>query len=626
MSYAKQNFTDGSILTAAHLNHMEEGIAAAEQAAEQNPGGSGSGSVSLTIGTVTSGETASATIEGGKLNLVLPKGDPGAQGPKGEKGDTGPAGAQGEKGETGAQGPAGADGKDGAKGEKGDTGLQGEKGETGAQGPQGEKGDTGPAGPQGEKGDPGTQGAAGPQGEKGEKGDTGPQGAGISDTEKGLIVKLLRNAAYGSSEMQETLNSLCTCWGVALDGDETEEPPLVYELEKATVFAPASASIVDTGIKLFEDITDPQWTILLDYTNGSLVSSTAANKYCVMHCMDENEPWPGISLANMSGSAGNSQLNIYNSRQNLTANDTNAFAGRNTKVAVFIKGSTFRTLCKTAGAPYDEKNAALKAVSDDWYPVKDMTTTVSQTLILGGYRAADGSYGRYFDGTINALKIYKGICSEKTATAFINTSDSGQTPEEVTLPDAVYSLSKAKTFTPESKDYVDTGIKLLENATDGMAWTIALQGKTAQSLDGTAKDTYCLAHCMVETDPWPGLSVAVWPSGKYGINMYNSANVTPLVSVGTSKEGMFKLVLKVANEAITSYVAYQGGSVNAGSAIEIHGLSKGIDKTLLLGCYQQSDGTKGRFWDGTLYKADVYDSALSDEQISKWLSDWSYNE
>lgn len=30
MSYAKQNFVDGQILTAAHLNHMEDGIAAAE--------------------------------------------------------------------------------------------------------------------------------------------------------------------------------------------------------------------------------------------------------------------------------------------------------------------------------------------------------------------------------------------------------------------------------------------------------------------------------------------------------------------------------------------------------------------------------------------------------------------
>ena len=56
----------------------------------------------LKIGTVTSGETASATISGSSpnqtLNLVLPKGD------KGNKGDTGPQGEQGPKGDTGPAG------------------------------------------------------------------------------------------------------------------------------------------------------------------------------------------------------------------------------------------------------------------------------------------------------------------------------------------------------------------------------------------------------------------------------------------------------------------------------------------------------------------------------------------
>ncbi len=69
MSYEKQNFVDGQTLTAAQLNHMENGIANAA----------------------------------------------GTQGEKGEKGDPGPAGPKGDKGDTGAQGPKGE------PGEKGDT-------------------------------------------------------------------------------------------------------------------------------------------------------------------------------------------------------------------------------------------------------------------------------------------------------------------------------------------------------------------------------------------------------------------------------------------------------------------------------------------------------------------------
>ena len=59
MSYVKQNFVDGQTLTAAHLNHMEEGIAA-----------------------------AATGVKGDKGD----KGDPGTQGPKGDKGDPGDLG------------------------------------------------------------------------------------------------------------------------------------------------------------------------------------------------------------------------------------------------------------------------------------------------------------------------------------------------------------------------------------------------------------------------------------------------------------------------------------------------------------------------------------------------------
>lgn len=106
---------------------------------------------SLTIGTVTtgeSGEQASASLSGSglqhKLNLTLPRGPQGVQGPKG---DTGP---QGARGDTGPQGPTGPEGM------KGDTGA------AGAQGPQGDRGPQGIQGPKGDKGDPGESGVTTP--------------------------------------------------------------------------------------------------------------------------------------------------------------------------------------------------------------------------------------------------------------------------------------------------------------------------------------------------------------------------------------------------------------------------------------------------------------------------------
>ena len=108
------------------------------------------------IGTVTTGAAgsqATASITGTtgdvSLNLTIPRGNTGAQGPAGKKGDTGaqgPQGPAGEKGDPGAQGPQGP------AGEKGATGAQGPRG---PQGPAGEKGATGAQGPRGAQGEPG---------------------------------------------------------------------------------------------------------------------------------------------------------------------------------------------------------------------------------------------------------------------------------------------------------------------------------------------------------------------------------------------------------------------------------------------------------------------------------------
>lgn len=110
MSYVKQNFKSGQVLTADHLNHMEAGITELEQQIKDLPSGD---AAELTIGTVTSGETASASIEDGKLNLVLPRG---AQGPTGAAGANGKDGAAGAKGNKGDTGPAGPGFSDSAKG------------------------------------------------------------------------------------------------------------------------------------------------------------------------------------------------------------------------------------------------------------------------------------------------------------------------------------------------------------------------------------------------------------------------------------------------------------------------------------------------------------------------------
>jgi len=192
----------------------------------------------LTIGTVTKGDAAAATIEGDApsqvLNLVLPKGDKGEKGDKGDKGeqgDQGPQGAQGVQGDAGVSldieghvatyaalaslpspqyGQAWVNSADGllyfydpANGgfpAEGDgVPFRGEQGPEGPQGIQGQKGDTGAKGDKGDTGDQGPQGSTGATGAKGDKGDTGSTGAKGDKGDAGTPGYLPRTTSITSS-------------------------------------------------------------------------------------------------------------------------------------------------------------------------------------------------------------------------------------------------------------------------------------------------------------------------------------------------------------------------------------------------------------------------------------------
>lgn len=80
---------------AEDMTRIEQGIKEVADEVNSLPNG---GTASLTIGTVTTGDAAAASITEGRLNLTLPQGEKGDSGPQGEKGEVG---VKGDKGETG---------------------------------------------------------------------------------------------------------------------------------------------------------------------------------------------------------------------------------------------------------------------------------------------------------------------------------------------------------------------------------------------------------------------------------------------------------------------------------------------------------------------------------------------
>ena len=321
MGYLKQYFKSKQKLTAAQLNHMEEGIADVTEKVENlgNGGNAGGTAASLTIGTVTSGETASASIVNGKLNLVLPRG---AQGPQGERG------------------------------------LQGE---------------TGPQGP------------------------TGAAGPGFSDNAKSLILSLFEGAAYGNDAMQSKLTALKAEWNAGTEEpdtpSDTEDIPgetPVYKLAQATEFTPAKAQCIDTGVKLFESIDPkPAYTVLFEVQyNESLAAK--GDTYVLLHCMEESSPWPGLTVA--VNKSGELQMSIYGYCKVL-ASRADLIAGKRRFAVQFSD-----ELAKVWG--YD--GSFLTGGS----PISSYTAAVNKSLLLGAYQTSDGEKGRYFDGTLYQCLVY----------------------------------------------------------------------------------------------------------------------------------------------------------------------------------------------------------------------------
>lgn len=176
--------------------------------------------------------------------------------------------------------------------------------------------------------------------------------------------------------------------------------------------------------------------------------------------------------------------------------------------------------------------------------------------------------------------------------------------------DYIYSLPSVKTFNASNSDFVDTGVQLFDTDKD---FTIFLDFEG--STDNTSiSNAHTLLHCMHETSPWNGLSIAI-SSGGYQIDYqgnttrkkwnyfsinYNDTNNHKIIIVKNAGENSLKLYY---DQYSTQYIL-TGTNTFAS-----------INENLLLGCYQQTTGGKGRFWNGTINDFKVYFKALNDTEI-----------
>lgn len=176
------------------------------------------------------------------------------------------------------------------------------------------------------------------------------------------------------------------------------------------------------------------------------------------------------------------------------------------------------------------------------------------------------------------------------------------------LPTPRYKLAAQKTFVPANKECIDTGIKPFAAIDTGMNLTVYATFTVADSAVNTVTS---LLDCFsnLTTNDQRGIVVATWTNGTVGVNMFTYAS--HFVKIESGKKLKFLLQIKGTQFRFLSY-----GSLTEWKNIPNYAANKTVDHPLILGAGWGDGTTKDRFFNGTVYDFRVFDTALTDAQIT----------
>ena len=170
----------------------------------------------------------------------------------------------------------------------------------------------------------------------------------------------------------------------------------------------------------------------------------------------------------------------------------------------------------------------------------------------------------------------------------------------------LYELPQTTTFNGTS-DFIDTGIKLFDTAKDFTIICVADFSK----LDTNQR---CLFHCMNESTPYPGLCV----DGSSGVRICYTGSSSITQSI-TNRNDVKALAFRYKAGVLDAirYVNAAGTVVNFSHDTAAKYTT--VNQNLLLGAYQMTNGTKGRYYNGTINVFRVYEDHLTDDDLAEEL-------
>ena len=186
-----------------------------------------------------------------------------------------------------------------------------------------------------------------------------------------------------------------------------------------------------------------------------------------------------------------------------------------------------------------------------------------------------------------------------------NTPSGGDTDIYTT---AEYAITEPRTFNGTS-DYIDTGIKLFDTA---KTFTIFIDYTSTANYETQV----VVFHCIHEVSPWRGLCLMKGVnSNTYFIGGQAGNQASYNTNMPATGKYLISFVDGVINEIVT--VNNSGDLVYSATDIGANNPYVQISENLLIGCYQDASGTKGRYWSGTINKFGVWYKQLTEVEINQ---------
>ena len=181
------------------------------------------------------------------------------------------------------------------------------------------------------------------------------------------------------------------------------------------------------------------------------------------------------------------------------------------------------------------------------------------------------------------------------------------------LPTPRYKLAAPKTFVPANKEFIDTGIKPFATIDTGMNLTVYATFTVADSVASTVSVLYDCYSIAADGDK-RGMMAATWGNGTVGVNMFTYAS--HFVKIESGKKMKLLLQIKGTQFRFLSY-----GSLTDWKNIPNYAANKTVDRSLIVGASWTDVNNvevagKTRFFGGTVYDFQVFDTALTDAQIT----------